>query len=250
MTNTADPWGPYRATIEDHLDTCADYLGRLRRSLAGEIAPDRHYFADKAHQLHTAARRTVRITQDLDRWLGECAATTEHAEADGTRFTAECTLPAGHHGAHDHGDVPLAARHVTGELRDLADAVDRISEGFGWTARDIDRDIAGRPGPDRQPPRHIRQPGRQPRHRRPPNRPTCRRRAPRRGPCARSGPGSRIRRARWASHARPGVAVGGALTVPGEQRPPSLRRFGGSASTTRLRPPATDTCGRPAASAR
>ena len=147
MTNTADPWGPYRATIEDHLDTCADYLGRLRRSLAGEIAPDRHYFADKAHQLHTAARRMVRIVQDIDRWLGECAATIDHAEADGTRFTAECTLPAGHQGAHDHGDVPLAARHVTGELRDLADAVDRISEGFGWTARDIDRDLAGAPGP-------------------------------------------------------------------------------------------------------
>ena len=115
MTDTPDPWGPYRATMEDHLGTCADYLGRLRRSLAGEIAPDRHYFADKAHQLHTAARRMVRIVQDIDRWLGECAATIEHADADGTRFTAECTLPAGHQGDHD-GDVPLAARHFTGEL--------------------------------------------------------------------------------------------------------------------------------------
>jgi hypothetical protein len=43
--------------------------------------------------------------------------------------------------------VPLAARHVTGELRDLADAVDRISEGFGWTAPDVDRDTAGAPRP-------------------------------------------------------------------------------------------------------
>jgi hypothetical protein len=60
MTNTADPWGPYRATIEDHLGTCADYLSRLRRSPAGEIASDRHYFADKAHLLHIAARRMVR----------------------------------------------------------------------------------------------------------------------------------------------------------------------------------------------
>jgi hypothetical protein len=56
MTEPNGPWGPYRATIEDHLDICADYLSRLRRSLAGEIAPDRHYFADKAHQLHVAAR--------------------------------------------------------------------------------------------------------------------------------------------------------------------------------------------------
>jgi hypothetical protein len=30
----------------------------------------------------------------------------------------------------------------TGELRDLADAVDRISEGCGWTAPDVDSDIA------------------------------------------------------------------------------------------------------------
>jgi hypothetical protein len=54
MTKPNGPWGPYRATIEDHLDICADYLSRLRRSLAGEIAPDRHYFADKAPP---AARR-------------------------------------------------------------------------------------------------------------------------------------------------------------------------------------------------
>lgn len=146
MTDTPDPWGPYRATIEDHLDTCADYLSRLRRSLAGEIAPDRDYFADKAHQLHTAARRMVRIVQDIDGWLGECAATVEHAGADGTRFTAECALPAGHQGAHDDGDVPLAGRHVTGELRDLADAVERTSQHFGWTAPDVDRDLAGAPG--------------------------------------------------------------------------------------------------------
>jgi hypothetical protein len=30
MIDATDPWGPYRATIEDHVDTCADYLGRLR----------------------------------------------------------------------------------------------------------------------------------------------------------------------------------------------------------------------------
>jgi hypothetical protein len=85
--------GPLRATIEDHLDTCADYLGRLRRCLAGEIAPDRHYFADKTHQLHTAACRMVRIVPDIDRWLGECAAMIEHAEADGTRFTPSARCP-------------------------------------------------------------------------------------------------------------------------------------------------------------
>jgi hypothetical protein len=93
VTDTPDPWGPYRATIEDQFDTCADYLGRLRRSLAGEIAPDRHYFADKAHQLHTAARRMVRIAQDIDRWLGECPTTVEHTDSGGTRFTAPKGAP-------------------------------------------------------------------------------------------------------------------------------------------------------------
>jgi hypothetical protein len=51
VTDTADPWGPYRATIEDHVDTCIDYLSRLRRSLAGEIAPNRDYFAERIVEL-------------------------------------------------------------------------------------------------------------------------------------------------------------------------------------------------------
>ena len=58
-TRPDDPWGPYRSTIEDDLATCADYLGRLQRSLAGEIAPDRHYFHDKVHQLQKRATPRV-----------------------------------------------------------------------------------------------------------------------------------------------------------------------------------------------
>jgi hypothetical protein len=146
MSDTQGPWGPYRATIEDHLDCCADYLGRLRRSLAGEIAPDRHYFADKAHQLHNAALRMVRIVQDIDRWLGECGTTVERDEADGTRLTGECTLPACHDGAHDDdGAGRLVAGRITGELRDLADAVGRVSQHFGWSAPAVDRDLTNAP---------------------------------------------------------------------------------------------------------
>jgi hypothetical protein len=146
VTDTHDPWGPYRATIEDHLDTCGDYLDRLRRSLSGEIAPDRHNFADKAHELHTAARRLVRIVQDIDAWLGECTATIEHTYADGTRLVADCALPAGHHGPHVDLDAPLPGRQTTGELRDLADTVERISQSFGWTAPHLDRDLTGAAG--------------------------------------------------------------------------------------------------------
>jgi hypothetical protein len=147
MSDTPGPWGPYRATIEDHLDSCADYLGRLRRSLAGEIAPDRHYFADKAHQLHNAARRMVRIVQDIDRWLGECGTTLEHDQADGTRLIGECTLPAGHNAAHnDDGAGRLVAGRITGELRDLADTVERVSQHFGWSAPTVDRGLTDAPG--------------------------------------------------------------------------------------------------------
>jgi hypothetical protein len=52
VTDTPDPWGRYRATIDNHLEPCADYLGRLRSSLAGEIGPPgRHYLADKVRGL-------------------------------------------------------------------------------------------------------------------------------------------------------------------------------------------------------
>ena len=84
MTNTADPWGPYRATIEDDLDTCADYLRGSAGPWPVRSPPDRHYIADKAHQLHIAACRMVRIVQDIDGWLGECATTVEHG-GDGTQ---------------------------------------------------------------------------------------------------------------------------------------------------------------------
>jgi hypothetical protein len=144
MPDTPDPWSAYRSLVEDHLDTCADYLGRLRRSLAGEIAPDRHYFADKAHQLHTSARRLDRIVQDVERWLGECAAPVEHHVPDDTPVIAECALPTGHPGPHD--DVVLTGSRITGELRDLADTVGRLSEQFAWQAPDVDRDLTGTPG--------------------------------------------------------------------------------------------------------
>jgi hypothetical protein len=146
MPEPADPWHPYRSSVEEHLGTCTDYLGRLRRSLAREIAPDRHYFTDKAHQLHAATRRMVRLVQDIDSWLGDCPAQTDHLDPDGERYVVDCTLPAGHEGPHHDGDRLLPGRRLTGELRDLADAVERISQQFGWNAATVDRDLARAPG--------------------------------------------------------------------------------------------------------
>ena len=36
---TTGPWGPWQDHIGEGLAHCADYLGRLQRCLAGEIAP-------------------------------------------------------------------------------------------------------------------------------------------------------------------------------------------------------------------
>jgi hypothetical protein len=88
----------------------------------------------------------VRLVQDVDSWLGECTARPEQVYPDGTRFTVDCSLPAGHTGDHDDGNQPLPGRRVTGDLRDLADAVEQISHHFAWTAPAIDRDLTGAPG--------------------------------------------------------------------------------------------------------
>lgn len=47
---------------------------------------------------------------------------------------------------HDARDVLLLGSPIMGELRDLADAVDRMSQHLGWSAPDIDGDLTGAPG--------------------------------------------------------------------------------------------------------
>jgi hypothetical protein len=145
MSDTPSPWGPYRATIEDHLDSCADYLGRLRRSLAGEIA-------------RTATTSLTRPTSYTTPPAGCCAScktsTTGSASAArpsntttptarGSSANAHC---AGHYGTHDdNGAGRLLASRITGELRHLADTVERISQHFAWSAPTVDRDLTDAP---------------------------------------------------------------------------------------------------------
>ena len=192
MTDTPDPWGPYRATIEDHLDTCADYLSRLCCSLAGEIAPDRQYFADKAYQLHIAAHRMVRIVHDVDGWLGECGVALEHDDTDGTRFTAECPCPPSRGSPRRLPPAAFWSPHHPRPAR---------PGRCGRTARPALRlDLAGsrprshrRARHDRQQPRRAGGPGGQPRHHPPPNNPTRRRCARSRRQFPRATPSRRFR---------------------------------------------------------
>lgn len=151
MTSSSrdDSWGPYRPTLEDQLATCADYLGRLQRSLAGEIAPDRHYFNDKAYQLHEVAGRLVRRGQDIERWLRSCDATVEHSE-DGRFVVGMCERPAGHTGAHDDDPARDPAEQLCHEARTVADLSEQASHRLGVLAPDIDqrRAIGGPVSPE------------------------------------------------------------------------------------------------------
>jgi hypothetical protein len=140
MTSTSrdNSWGPYRPTLEDQLAACADYLDRLQRSLAGEIAPDRHYFNDKAYQLHEVARRLVRRGQEIERWLRSCDATVEHSE-DGRVVVGTCERPAGHTGAHADNPAREPAEQLCHNARALADLSEQASHRLGVLAPDIDQ---------------------------------------------------------------------------------------------------------------
>lgn len=50
---------------------CVDYVGRLQRSLAGEIAPDRYYFLEKAHELQYWATNLVQRCEEIEGWVAE-----------------------------------------------------------------------------------------------------------------------------------------------------------------------------------
>lgn len=65
-------WGPYRQTIVEGVVSCADFLGRLERSLTGEAATDRRYFSEKALRLQETSRWLARLVRDVEVWLHAC----------------------------------------------------------------------------------------------------------------------------------------------------------------------------------
>jgi hypothetical protein len=146
VSRQADSWGPYRATMEDHLANCADYLSRLERSVAGTIAPDRYYFNDKARQLLLAARDLVRRGQDIERWVNGCGTTMDRAH-DVQVSRARCELPAGHAGDHDDDPPTAPAEQACANARDLADLSDLVAHRLRWLAPTLDQRAATGAGP-------------------------------------------------------------------------------------------------------
>ncbi len=146
-TDGDDSWGVYRPGIESHLATCADYLDRPQRSVAGEIAPDRHYFHDKAHQLHEAVRVLVRRGQDIERWLLACDATVESDE-DGHTVVGTCERPSGHTGPHDDGPPREPVEQLCQRARALSDLAELAGYRLGSVAPGVDQQLAvGRTDP-------------------------------------------------------------------------------------------------------
>ena len=139
-TTSTGPWGPWEDHIGQGLAHCADYLGRLQRSLAGEIAPDRHYFTTKAAALRDASVGLLSRARDVERWLGSCDASYG---VDGDETLRSCTLPAGHDGAHD--DRPGPAERADERATALAALATEVADSLAWTTLAID---AGDDGPE------------------------------------------------------------------------------------------------------
>lgn len=125
MSTITDAWGPYRSTIDKHLGDCEDLLARLRRSFAGEVAADRCYFADKAHDLRDAAQALVDEADDVEWWVGACSV---EISRDGLR----CGRSRGHPGRHLPDDQ-CRERLVLVGIRLLAAEIRSRADRFAWS---------------------------------------------------------------------------------------------------------------------
>ena len=127
-----DPWAPYRDHIEGRLASCADSLSRLSRSLAGEIAPDRHYFGEKARALRDAAGALVEACIDVEHWIGQCG--VEFVVDQGEDVWGVCVLSAGHAGPHDDTEGRSATESAYRGVVELVGVAQRAADLLGGLA--------------------------------------------------------------------------------------------------------------------
>lgn len=62
-------WGEYQPYIGDALECCVDHVGRLQRSIEGEIPSDRHYFVEKASALKEWATILLARCEEVEGWI-------------------------------------------------------------------------------------------------------------------------------------------------------------------------------------
>lgn len=126
-----DDWGPLRPPVEDQLLACEDYLGRLRRSFDGEIAPDRHYFEEKAHLLRDAAQALVERVVDVEWWLGSCTEEIVLTDPDGSTTIVGCGRAVGHRVPHQDEDL-CPDRRILVEVRSVVRALCHATDRLAW----------------------------------------------------------------------------------------------------------------------
>ena len=127
----SNPWGPHREAVVDGVVSCADYLGRLERSLVGEAATDRHYFAMRAGDLYQSARDLVRLVEETEHALIVCEGTMFWTDERGS-YGSQCELPRNHYGGHDDRPPASLAVQVRDRARELMDRAE-------WTAAWVNR---------------------------------------------------------------------------------------------------------------
>lgn len=139
---TMTDWGPWHGHVAEGLDSCADYLDRCRRSVEGDIAPDRHYFAEKARALRDASVSLVGRCAEVERWLGECGTDYQASDGEGDVVIRSCTRAAGHAG--DHDDRPSPGARASERAQDLAAVAVEAADVLAWAT------TAGAGGQDRR----------------------------------------------------------------------------------------------------
>jgi hypothetical protein len=127
-----DPWAPSRPRIEGLVASCADYLGRITRSLKRDT--DAHYVTDKAHQLRNAATSLVDACHEATLDARRCGAAIERTFADGEAYTDECTLPRGHRGDHDARNPATPIERALAEANELAYEARRVADLLAWVS--------------------------------------------------------------------------------------------------------------------
>ena len=130
LVTQIDPLVPYRSSVQERLASCEDYLGRHRRSLAGEIAPDRHYFAEKAHELRDAARSLLDHVDDIEWWLGACREQLVVGPDDRASM-ADFGRAAGHPGTHRE-EERCPEHRVLAEVRTVSRSLRRLTDRLAW----------------------------------------------------------------------------------------------------------------------
>ena len=126
----SDPWASSRRRIEGLVASCADYLGRITRSL--KRGTDAHYMTDKAHQLRNAAALLVDACHEATLDARRCGAEIEQTFSDGEVSVDECARPRGHRGPHDARQPATPVERAAKEANELAYEARRVADLLAW----------------------------------------------------------------------------------------------------------------------